>query len=109
MVTDLTATALPSFGDVPLRWTNSGDNGMSGVCAQFDVRRFTEVINDANWDSATSVTAGWSPNAMNPGTFRTQVVSDPGFLPTYFAVRYRDAAGNMSPTSNPWVVNDWGW
>jgi hypothetical protein len=103
-VTDL-GTPGVGFGDALLTWTAAGDDGFTGTAAQYDVRASAFPINsEARWGTATSVIGGWNPNSVAGGSYAEQYVIDPGLVAygdiTYWAVRYRDEAGNVGPISN---------
>lgn len=103
-VTDL-GTGGVGFGDALLTWTATGDDGSTGTAAQYDVRASALPINsESRWTSATSEFGGWTPNSVAGGGYAEQYVLDPGLVAygeiTYWAVRYRDEAGNVGPISN---------
>lgn len=82
-----------------LTWTESGDDGSSGVAKLFDIRYSTSPINDANWATRTQVVG--EPVPTNPGGGAQYTVT--GLTPQttyYFAIRTRDEVPNISALSN---------
>ncbi len=97
-------------GEATLIWTAAGDDGFDGRAAEFDIRYSAAgVINDGNWAAATSLFGGWTPNYVDGGYTVDYLVNDPGAVPVWYAVRYRDAAGNTGVTSNNCQVSTWGY
>lgn len=90
----------PSFaGQVTLRWTAPGDDGMSGQAAYYDIRYATFPLNASTWNLATIVPNPPAPVA--PG--QPQEKSIGGLLPTveyHFAVKTADENFNWSAISN---------
>ncbi|HXI56529.1 MAG TPA: discoidin domain-containing protein, partial [Polyangia bacterium] len=92
------AVASAGTTSVTLTFTASGDDGMVGTAASYELRFARTPISPQTWDSATPATTG-APRA--PGTRETFTVS--GLLPTtlyYFAVKVVDDTGTRSPQSN---------
>jgi len=82
-----------------LHWTATGDDGVVGTAALYDLRMSATTITDANWAAATAVDGLPAPAAS--GTTQACVVR--GLTPGatyYFALRVRDDAGNWSTVSN---------
>lgn len=84
---------------VTLSWTAPGDDGSTGTAAQYDIRYSLSTITDANWASATQVSAEPAPSAA--GTAQQFEVT--GLLPSttyYLAIKTADEVPNWSPLSN---------
>lgn len=97
-VADLQVTSL-LLTQVELRWTATGDDGMTGTANRYDVRYSTAPITPENWEQATEVPDEPKPQA--PGTKETFQVG--GLTPNttyYFAMKVVDNVGNASPLSN---------
>lgn len=97
-ITDLSASRANSKS-IQLSWTAPGDDLVSGRAASYEVRYSTSPITAANWSSATEAveellqldagtTMKYPANELNENTIY------------YFAVKTRDAAGNVSAISN---------
>jgi hypothetical protein len=83
---------------VMLRWTATGDDGLVGQAAGYDLRWSTSPINAANFSSATRATV--SPPGVS-GSVQDHTVSGLVANSTYyFALKVGDEAGNWSPISN---------
>jgi WD40 repeat protein len=84
---------------INLNWTSSGDDKNKGKANIYDIRYSTEMITDANFNSATKV-----PNLPLPvlaGTQQTCILS--GLSPDviyYFAMKVADEMSNWSGLSN---------
>lgn len=98
-VTDLVVVGTGP-GEAILGWTAAGDDGFSGTAAHWDLRWNTNVITGGNWEASTSELGGWAVNGIAGGTAVERTVLDPGQTPVWYAVRYRDEAGNMGLVSN---------
>ena len=98
-VTDLTVTGTGAT-QVTLRWTQPGNDGMSGRVSSYDLRQSTSPLTEANFSAATSCTSS-SLVPGTPGTPASVTVSSltPGTT-YYFALKSTDAAGNVSSLSN---------
>lgn len=100
VVTDL-AAAMASANALDVSWTMTGDDGVVGRAAGYELRRAqTPIIDEDTWDAATPVD-GTVPSGA-PGERMDLTVG--GLEPTteyHLAVRVRDRAGNLSPISNP--------
>ncbi|MBX3201899.1 MAG: fibronectin type III domain-containing protein [Labilithrix sp.] len=95
-VTDLAAAAA-SHASVKLTWTAPADD--SGALGDYDIRYATTAITSlAEFLAATSATP---PPALAPGAGQSVIV--PGLTPEteyHFAIRARDAAGNLGEISS---------
>ena len=97
-VTDLAAVNVQST-QLLLRWTASGDDGMSGPASQYDIRYSTSAIDDGNFATATVVTQSLTPKAA--GQPESLLVT--GLAPSttcYFAIKVADEVPNWSVLSN---------
>src|SRR5262245_23352816 len=83
---------------ISLDWTAPGDDGTAGPAAEYDLRRATTPITEANFAQATHLTTA-APH--EPGCL--EIFDATGLSPctTYwFALKTRDAEGNWSAISN---------
>jgi hypothetical protein len=84
---------------VTLTWTAPGDDGQSGIAAQYDLRYRTASITESNF--ATSTTVSGEPVPAVSGTTQICVVTGLNYGTTYyFALKTSDERGNWSPISN---------
>jgi len=93
------AQAQSSWNSVTLSWTTPGDDSLTGIASQFDLRYSLSPINAANFASATR----WIPMPMpaTPGTRQSVTVT--GLTPAttyYFAIKTADDVPNWSLISN---------
>jgi hypothetical protein len=92
-------SAMPAANSITLTWTAPGDDGSSGIAAQYDIRYLTEPIDETNWDAAIQVEDEPAPQAA--GSTETFAVT--GLLPNttyYFAIKTADEVPNWSGLSN---------
>jgi hypothetical protein len=84
---------------IQLTWTAPGDDGTTGTATQYDLRRSSSQITDANFAAATSV-ASFAPTgpAGTPETFYDTVGQCSSRW--YYALKTLDNAGNWSAISN---------
>jgi|GEM_PF-2493939 len=104
-VGDLSGQA--SGADVNLSWTASGDDGLVGRAASYDLRWSESTIQASNFDSATPVTG--TPTPAESGSAEQFAVT--GLVPggTYhFAIKVADDDGNTSAISNEAIVTTGG-
>jgi len=84
---------------VELLWTATGDDGVTGTAALYELRYSTAPIDVSNFSAATRV---WQlPDPAAAGT--AERFSIPGFefaTEYFFALRARDEAGNIGELSN---------
>jgi hypothetical protein len=86
-------------GSVTLAWSAPGDDSLSGVATEFDLRMSTEPLGEADFALASRIP--WAPPPGPPGT--TQRVTISGLVTGqtyYFALKTRDEARNWSRMSN---------
>jgi hypothetical protein len=104
---DLLAAADPSPGEIILGWTATGDDGIIGTAATYDIRYSTvpaksPALSDALFNAAASVTDFALIPAPSPaGTPET--LDLPGLLQGvsyYFAIKAADENPNWSALSN---------
>ncbi|WP_219639653.1 discoidin domain-containing protein [Cohnella sp. CFH 77786] len=87
------------FRSAKLTWTATGDDGTIGTAAGFEVRYSTSPITEANWASAQLVEDKMPQKA--PGSAQAMKVKELTTGTTYyFAVKTKDASGNLSGLSN---------
>lgn len=98
-VADLTVESV-SPTVVRLTWNATGDNGMSGRAASYDIRCATfPILDSATW--AVAMNCDGSPVPLPPGETETYVYTS--LLPEnkyFFCIRVGDEAGNWSGLSN---------
>ena len=84
---------------VTLRWTESGDNGLSGRCEAYPLRVWTGPADSTQYDGAPIQVD--VPSFDYYPTQETYVLNGLGRNQTYHAaLKARDHAGNLSPISN---------
>ncbi len=96
-VNDLVAIR-PSWNNVTLAWTAPGNDGRTGIAAQYDIRYSTSPLTDAIWPYAAQATG--EPPPRPAGSADTFVVT--GLAPVttyYFALKTADDKGNWSAKS----------
>jgi hypothetical protein len=101
-VSDLAAAVDTDLGIPYLTWTVPGEAAQWGVPAEYDLRvSLTPITSENTWTAATSLTGGWIANPLLGGSAaeRDYDTGSPGVM-YYFAVRYRDALGNVGAISN---------
>ena len=101
-VTDLAAVNVQSK-QLLLRWTASGDDGLTGLASGYDIRCSSSPIDDINFASAIVVPQSLTPKA--PGQPESLLVT--GLTPStvyYFALKVIDNENNASALSNPVTV-----
>jgi lysophospholipase L1-like esterase len=98
-ITDLMVDTVSSRTAL-LRWTATGDNGITGTADWYDVRYLKDqMITESNFDSAHMAVG--EPTPLPSGNAETFTVG--GLEPNaryYFAVKAMDEADNPSPVSN---------
>jgi len=88
-----------THNSVSLTWTTPGDDSLTGLATQFDVRYSTNAITAANFASATRWNSVTTPAAS--GTKQTTTVT--GLLPNttyWFAIKTADEVPNWAGVSN---------
>jgi len=95
--------SLFSQNEVSLTWTATGDDGIEGTAAEYDLRQSTEPITTANFDDTDRLLGLGIPGLA--GSTETFVVEN--LLPDtryHFAIRATDDAGIRSLISNVAIV-----
>ncbi|HZG76888.1 MAG TPA: choice-of-anchor Q domain-containing protein, partial [Paenibacillus sp.] len=82
-----------------LTWTAPGDDGASGTAAGFEVRYSTSPITASNWASA-SLVEDKLPQKPAGSAMAFKVKELTAGTTYYFAVKTKDAVGNVSGLSN---------
>ncbi|MHC5037972.1 MAG: Kelch repeat-containing protein, partial [Planctomycetota bacterium] len=98
-VTDLTALPGPAPGMVAMTWTASGDDGMEGSAARYELRTSTSLITEDNFPNAAEYPLNWQPLPSGMKEFAILVGLTPG-AHLDMALKVLDEAGNASPLSN---------
>lgn len=109
-VSDFAQTFWDGVNELDLSFTVPGDNAFSApVAAQYEIRyrAGAPMTDDTSWNLGTVAVGPWFSVATHqPGWTAggpgTEVVFLPGIPGTtyYVAIRFQDAAGNMSGVSN---------
>jgi hypothetical protein len=97
-VTDLAATEVRST-QLVLAWTASGNDGMTGTAASYDIRCSTSPIVEGNFPAATAVAQTLVPKAAG----QAESLTVTGLTPEttyYFAMHVSDSHLNVSALSN---------
>lgn len=105
-VSSLSITAMSSFYTT-LSWSAPSDldqNNQVQTAASYDIRYSTALITTGNWDDALPIPFEPDPATPNQSQSMTFSSLDAGTR-YYFAMKTKDASGNVSALSN--VVNDW--
>ncbi|WP_309122808.1 fibronectin type III domain-containing protein [Paenibacillus sp.] len=93
------ATSRANSKSIQLSWTAPGDDGNAGRAASYEVRYSTSPITAADWGTATEAIEELLQ--LDPGTTMTYDANELNANTTYyFAVKTKDAAGNVSAISN---------
>lgn len=87
------------FRSAKLTWTAPGDDGTIGTADSFEVRYSTSPINSANWSSANLV-EDKMPQKAAGSAMNFKVKELTAGTTYYFALRTKDAVGNVSGLSN---------
>jgi hypothetical protein len=97
-ITDL-AVIDGAAGSLTLTWTASGEDGVLGTAAVYDLRYSSSPITLAGWDSATAAEGELAPReAGRAETLLVEgLVADSSY---FFALRTSDDHGNVSGLSN---------
>ncbi len=98
-IDDLGAAPGTTDGAIRLTWTAPGDDGNTGIAAEYAIRYSEALITENNWAAADQF--GSPPQPLQAGTIQSAVVSglEPGT--TYFlGMRTYDWAGGASVLSN---------
>ncbi|MBI2627072.1 MAG: S8 family serine peptidase [Parcubacteria group bacterium] len=91
------------FGYATVRWTNTGDDGISGTATRLDVRYSRSPIDESNYEKATSRIAPPFPTAS--GQLQITDIAFPGDNGIFYVrMKIFDNVGNASALSNEVVV-----
>jgi hypothetical protein len=93
------AQAQSSWNSIRLSWTTPGDDSLSGLASQFDLRYSLSPITAANFASAIR----WIPMPVPAAPGTRQSVTVTGLTPAttyYFAIKTADDVPNWSLISN---------
>jgi len=85
-------------GSVSLSWSATGDDGLTGRAASYDLRYSPEPLTPFNWGSATQVISPTTPAPT--GATQTMTANDLPSGQHYFAIRAVDEENNVGPVSN---------
>jgi hypothetical protein len=88
-----------TYNSVTLSWTTPGDDSLTGLASQFDIRYSTSAITAANFATATRWTAAPTPTAS--GTKQSTTIT--GLTPNttyWFAIKTADEVPNWAGISN---------
>jgi len=97
VITDLAATTTES--EIILNWTATGDDANEGTAFEYILKRSTSEINDANWDSAETISGVSAPQTA--GSAESFTLTDCELNTTYyFALKAVDDSNNISAQSN---------
>ena len=93
------AVATSTDSTLTLTWTAPGDDGMSGIASQYDLRMDTKAI--AAEDALLAPIVGGEPDPLPGGTAQTMVIKDlsPG-AKYWFVIRAQDRLANVSKFSD---------
>lgn len=97
-IANLSATS-NNARSITLNWTAVGDNGNTGMAANYDIRYSTSAITVANFSTATQAIG--KPTPKTSGSAESMIVTGlSGFTTYYFAIKAVDASGNTGIISN---------
>jgi hypothetical protein len=100
-ITDLYSNSVTT-NSVTLRWTDTGDDSLTGTAAAYDLRYSTATITSGNFTAALGMGAG-TPSVA--GTAKVLVVTGLSANTTYhFSIKARDEAFNWSAFSGDLAV-----
>jgi len=96
---DLSAVTGDDIGQVNINWIAPGDDGSIGIASSYVVKVSTDMITDANWNSAISISDPPAPlGSGSPQTFAIGNLN-PGQV-YYIAMKSVDNFDNISAISN---------
>ena len=98
-LTTLTSEISNYVGTIRLMWIATGDNGTSGTADSYDVRYFSSMITNENWEITSRVKYTSTP--LPSGSNQAMGISKLDVETTYyFGIKVIDDAGNISDLSN---------
>lgn len=84
---------------IRLTWTATGDDGLEGTAASYDIRHSTQPLTDLNWDQATQVEG--EPKPKPSGSTEKHTIRGLEPATTYYVgIRAVDEGGNEAELSN---------
>jgi hypothetical protein len=84
---------------IVLLWSAPGDDGSTGQAARYDIRYFSSMIDEQNWDTTIPATGVPKPQAAN--RIESFTLTGLASLRSYYvAIRTYDEKDNESPLSN---------
>jgi hypothetical protein len=92
--------------EVMLTWTATGDDGLAGQAAAYDIRYFYEPVTEQNWQSAGQAASEPSPKPSGEQDTCKVTNLTPG-INYYFAMKVADEVPNWSDISNSCPVLAW--
>ncbi len=97
------AALASTTNSITFNWTAAGDDGSSGIAAQYDIRYSESPITEANWDQASQVDDEPVPAAA--GSLESYTLNNLSDGTTYFvALKVADEVPNWSDISNVLTV-----
>ncbi|MCP4583610.1 MAG: T9SS type A sorting domain-containing protein [candidate division Zixibacteria bacterium] len=96
---DLTALTGDEIGELSIDWTAPGDDDQNGTAASYIIKAHADMITDANWDSALTISD--PPTPLESGSQHNFVIAglNPGQV-YYIAIKTIDDYDNYSAISN---------
>ncbi|HOD65683.1 MAG TPA: FlgD immunoglobulin-like domain containing protein [candidate division Zixibacteria bacterium] len=98
-VVDLRASSGDADSTIDVVWTATGDDGLLGTAAAYEVRYSRTAISESNWSAATLWPSVITPLASGLEQRVTLTGLQPGEV-YYVALKAYDDAANVSPLSN---------
>lgn len=90
-----------SSNSIAIRWTNSGDDGLTGQASSVTIAYSTSNITEDNWQQANHIVL---TNLQGPGDFQDYIINNLTTQTEYYiALKVRDNSGQFSELSN--VIN----
>ena len=98
-IKDLGASTGQGQGEINLKWTATGDDGLTGTATSYVIRYNEVPISHLNWENSTTIAN--PPQPVSSGSTQTVTARAPlSNKLYYFAIKVRDEAGNQSELSN---------
>ncbi len=97
-ITSLTVTSAAIY-TANLQWTAPGDDGNTGTATQYQIKKYTQPITEANWAAAELLTS--IPQPQIAGSIQSMVAQNLSpYTHYYFAIKALDDNNNTSLMSN---------